>query len=121
MPWYEPTTGAPTPLAVERSDEAEVDNYLDEGWNYHPTDDSRNRRHQSTHNGNIRDRLTLDGFQHQVENQLSGIFPLADFSSSLEYTRHTYLSRSTYAGNDDERKDHRNINGKGTSDRKSVV
>lgn len=118
MPWYEPANGAPTPLAVEveRSDEAEVDNYLDEGWNYHPTDDSRNnRRHQSTHNDNIRDRLTLDGFQHQVENQLSGIFPLADFSSSLEYTRQTYLSRSHYAGNDDERKDHRNINSEGTS------
>ncbi len=98
MPWYEPANGAPKPLASERSDEqgaVEVGNYLDEGWNYHPGDDDRRHRH-------FRDRLKLDGFQHQVESQLSVLFPLADFSSSQEYTRHTLLSRSNGTGGEGE-------------------
>jgi hypothetical protein len=108
MPWYEPATGAPKPLASERSDEQgaiNVGSYLDEGWNYHPVNDDRRHRQLVPHN--VRDRLTLDGFQHQVESQLSGLFPLADFSSSQEYTRHTLLSRSNcWIGGEDEENNH---------------
>ncbi|KAL7542317.1 hypothetical protein ACHAXR_011673 [Thalassiosira sp. AJA248-18] len=117
MPWYAPSLRAPpTPHRTDNDDNGDLgwneeavdlQNCLDESWNYASSSFARASGPSSENDGQQQQQpahargtsgncLKFDGFQHQVESQLAGVFPLADFSSSSNnYSAQNNLRQSS--------------------------